>query len=103
VFDPDLVKLLAEVAPHIDLAALLEDYPARQDRRDGALFVSKHFFPVAARSLEKWDDLAADERYVNGRITLSTRQLVESAARRLAARTTPPNPRAAREDSTIAA
>jgi hypothetical protein len=32
----------------------LEALPERMDRKAAAAFISRHFFPVAARSLERW-------------------------------------------------
>ena len=70
----------------LDLDAL----PVRMDRRAGAALISQHFFTVAARSLERGP---LDEVYVNGKVMLTTRQLVAEAERRLALASTPPDPR----------
>jgi hypothetical protein len=70
----------------LDLDAL----PVRMDRRAAAALISQHFFTVAARSLERWP---LDEVYVNGKVMLTTRQLVAEAERRLALASTPPDPR----------
>jgi hypothetical protein len=67
----------------------LEALPVRMDRKAAAAFISQHFFPVAARSLERWP---LDEVYVNGRVMLKTRQLVAEAERRLASASAPANP-----------
>ena len=84
-----------------DLEAVLAQYPLRLDRRDGAAFVTRHFFKIAACSLERWADL--DEIYVNGRIMLLTSQLAAGAMRRLAAATAPPDPRVRRPEESIVA
>ncbi len=67
----------------------LEALPVRMDRKAAASFITKHFFTVAARSLERWP---LDEVYVNGRVMLETGQLVAEAERRLAAASAAPDP-----------
>jgi hypothetical protein len=61
----------------LDLDAL----PKRLDRRDGAALITRYFFKIAPRSLERWP---LREVYVNRRVMLETSQLVAEAERRLA-------------------
>ena len=67
----------------------LEALPVRMDRRAAAAFITRHYFPVARRSLERWP---LEEVYVNGRVMVRTSQLIAEAERRLA-QASPPDPR----------
>jgi hypothetical protein len=60
----------------------LDALPARMDRREGAALVSRHFFKIAPRSLERWP---LTEVFINKRVQIETRELVAEAERRLAA------------------
>ncbi len=63
-----------------DLAA----YPVRMDRNGGAAFITKHYFPVRPRSLEKrpltW-------LHVNGKAVAATAEYAALAEAKLAAAT----------------
>ena len=63
-----------------DLAA----YPERMDRRQGAAFVTKHYFPVSARSLEVWP---LTWLHVNGKAVAATTEYSAVAEAKLAAAT----------------
>lgn len=62
----------------------LTDYPERMDRRQGAAFVTKHYFPVRARSLEKWP---LTWLHVNGKALAAATEYAAVAEAKLAAAT----------------
>lgn len=59
----------------------LTDYPVRMDRRQGAAFVTKHYFPVSARSLEVWP---LTWLRVNGKALAATAEYAAVAEAKLA-------------------
>ena len=61
---------------HPDLDAL----PTRVDRRRGAELVTQRFFPVSARSLERW---GVPVRHVNGKAVMDTAELFAAAQAKL--------------------
>ena len=66
------------VAPVPDLSQL----PARVDRKRGAELVTRFFFPVSHRTLERWP---LPVRHVNGKAVMETRDLLAMAAAELEA------------------
>ncbi len=62
----------------------LTDYPERMDRRQAAAFVTKHYFPVSPRSLEKWP---LTWLHVNGKALAATTEYAVVAEAKLAAAT----------------
>ena len=56
------------------------DLPRRLDRRLAAQVVSKHFFPVSPRTLERWP---LTWRRINGRALADTAELLAEAQRRV--------------------
>jgi hypothetical protein len=69
-----------DISPN--LKAILAGLPPRVDRRRGADIVTQHFFPVSARTLERWP-LAV--QHVNGRSLIVTSELFKVAGARLEA------------------
>ncbi|WP_323034138.1 hypothetical protein [Pararhodobacter sp.] len=59
----------------LDLSA----YPRFVDRKTGAQIITENFFPVAARSLERW---TVPVRHLNGKAVMATSDLLEEAQRR---------------------
>ncbi|WP_322994115.1 hypothetical protein [Castellaniella sp.] len=53
--------------------------PAYVGRIGGAEIVTQYYFPVSYRSLERWP---IKTRRVNGRVVMSTRELLAEARRR---------------------
>jgi hypothetical protein len=60
----------------------LAPYPVRMDRRQGAAFVTKHYFPVSPRSLEKWP---LTWLHVNAKALAATAEFAAVAEAKLAA------------------
>jgi len=60
---------------------ILRDLPRRVDRKTGAELVTHHFFPIAARTLEKWP---LPWCRVNGKSTCTTAELFDLAESKLA-------------------
>lgn len=61
-------------------SAISEALPVRLDRRAGAAMICRHFFPVSARTLERWP--IAWQR-INGRALALTSELLAEAQRRV--------------------
>ncbi len=59
----------------------LSAFPARMDRRRGAAFVTKHYFPVEARTLERWP---LTWLHVNGKAVAATSEYAAVAEAKLA-------------------
>jgi hypothetical protein len=55
-------------------------YRSHVTRAEGAQIINKHFFPVSARSLERWP---ISVRIVNGRAIYETKSLCEEAHKRI--------------------
>jgi hypothetical protein len=81
--------------PEPDLATL----PANLDKRGAAQLITKHFFPVSYRSLERWP---LTWRQVNGRSITPTKDLLAEAQRRFDAAPVIRGGRRAVEDRPIA-
>ena len=64
------------------------DLPQRVDRKAGAALLTFHFFPIAARTLEKWP---IAWRMLNGRATCRTRELFAVAKAKVDAAPTLPS------------
>lgn len=60
----------------------LADYPVRMDRNGLAAFITKHFFSVSPRSLERWP---LTWRHVNGKAHADTAEAASVAEAMLAA------------------
>jgi hypothetical protein len=58
--------------------------PTRVDRRQGAEIVTRHCFPVSARTLEVWP---LTWRRINGRALVETKELLEYARTKVDAAT----------------
>jgi hypothetical protein len=58
----------------------LSELPRRVDRSTGAELVTRFFFPISSRSLEKWP---VNWRYVNGRALAETVELFAVARAKL--------------------
>lgn len=59
---------------------ILDDLPVRIDRQNGAALIRQYFFPVSARTLERWP---VTWRRVNGRALVKTDELISEAQRRV--------------------
>jgi hypothetical protein len=64
------------IAPPADFSAL----PRNVDRRSGADIVTRHFFPINSRTLERWP---LTWRMVNGRGVCETSELLALAQEKL--------------------
>lgn len=56
-----------------------EELPAYVDRPYGAELITKFYFPISPRTLERWP---LETRRVNGRVVVSTRALLAEADQR---------------------
>ena len=59
---------------------ILNELPARVDRRDGAALITKLHFPISPRTLERWP---ITWRRINGRALAKTDELLSEAQRRV--------------------
>lgn len=59
---------------------ILNELPARVDRRDGAALITKLHFPISPRTLERWP---VTWRRINGRALTDTKDLLAEAQRRV--------------------
>ena len=68
--------------PGPDTAKIAEDRtrPARVDRKRGAQIITDLYFPISPRTLEAWPIIW---RYVNGRATCDTEELLALAEAKL--------------------
>ena len=55
----------------------LAELPARVDRKRGAELVTKFYFPISHRTLERWP---LPVRHLNGKAVMETRDLLAMAA-----------------------
>lgn len=65
---------------HCDIEGILNDSPARIDRRVGAELINRYFFPISPRTLERWP---VTWRRINGRALCETSELLAEAQRRV--------------------
>jgi hypothetical protein len=66
----------------VDWKELLASLPVRVPREEGALLISRYFFAISPRTLERWP---VHWRLLNGRAHGATRELFAHAAKLLAA------------------
>ena len=59
----------------------LSDLPERVDYKAGAALVTRYFFPVSDRTLERWQ--LKSKLIVNGRCTFETAEVLAQAEARL--------------------
>ena len=57
---------------------ILNELPARVDRRDGAALITKLHFPISPRTLERWD---VEWQLINGKALAETKKLLAKAQR----------------------
>ena len=75
------MRTLAEYdVMNCDIKDILSESPARIDRRVGADLITRHFFPISPRTLERWP---VTWRRINGRALCETSELLAEAQRRV--------------------
>ena len=70
------------LGPHSARPSVASTTPARVDRKRGAQIITDLYFPISPRTLETWP---ITWRYVNGRATCDTEELLALAKAKLSA------------------